>query len=110
MHEAKLTDDNSQYKNVQGKYMKQKMMKYRYSILLKLGLISGFGNITTSRLLIKMLFYCIRFTENYGMMGILDRLHGTDKTFRASKMYQRHIMLWGLTPLTQQIPDDKKKL
>lgn len=51
----------------------------------------------------------LKFTENFGMMGILDRLHGTDKHFRASKAYQRHIMLCGFVPLTQSIPDDKKK-
>ena len=50
-----------------------------------------------------------RFVNNYGMLGVLDRLHGTDSLFRASKAYQRHIMLLGLVPLSQQIPDNVKQ-
>lgn len=50
-----------------------------------------------------------RFVNNYGMLGVLDRLHGTDRLFRASKAYERHIMLLGFVPLSQQFPDDSKK-
>ncbi|XP_061169781.1 fatty acid hydroxylase domain-containing protein 2-like [Saccostrea echinata] len=49
------------------------------------------------------------FINNFGVLGILDRLHGTDTSFRASKAYQRHILLLGLTPLSQQIPDSPSK-
>lgn len=42
------------------------------------------------------------------MLGVLDRLHGTDTQFRATKAYQRHIMLLSLTPLLQSIPEDTK--
>jgi len=43
------------------------------------------------------------------MLGVLDRLHGTDTLFRASKAYQRHYLLLGLVPLSQQIPDNNKQ-
>lgn len=50
-----------------------------------------------------------RFVNNFGMLGVLDRLHGTDTLFRASKAYQRHVLLLGLVPLSQQIPDNEKQ-
>ncbi|XP_064608320.1 fatty acid hydroxylase domain-containing protein 2-like [Liolophura sinensis] len=53
-------------------------------------------------------FHHLKFNQNYGVLGILDRLHGTDEVFRTTKAYQRHILLLGLSPLTQQIPDDTK--
>ena len=57
------------------------------------------------------MYCCIfsRFTNNFGVLGVLDRLHGTDDMFRKSKCYDRHIMLLGLTPLKQSIPDNEKK-
>ena len=51
----------------------------------------------------------VRFTNNFGVLGVLDRFHGTDNMFRNSKCYDRHIMLLGLTPLKESIPDDLKK-
>lgn len=54
-------------------------------------------------------FHHLKFNQNYGILGVLDRIHGTDTLFRASKMYQRHIMLLSLVPLRHQIPDDSKE-
>lgn len=54
-------------------------------------------------------FHHLKFTNNFGVLGVLDRLHGTDDMFRKSKCYDRHIMLLGLTPLKQSIPDNEKK-
>lgn len=53
-------------------------------------------------------FHHLKFTNNFGTLGILDRLHGTDTLFRQSKQYQRHILLTGLTPVKQSFPDDPK--
>ncbi|KAK2186963.1 hypothetical protein NP493_183g01009 [Ridgeia piscesae] len=50
-------------------------------------------------------FHHSQFVNNYGVLGVMDRLHGTDNLFRASKAYQRHVLLLNLTPLSQQIPD-----
>jgi methylsterol monooxygenase len=54
-------------------------------------------------------FHHQKFVNNFGVLGVLDRLHGTDTLFRASKAYERHIMLLGTTPLSEQIPDDPKQ-
>ncbi|XP_064636730.1 fatty acid hydroxylase domain-containing protein 2-like [Lineus longissimus] len=53
-------------------------------------------------------FHHLKFTNNFGVLGILDRFHGTDLQFRASKQYERHSLLLGLTPMSQQFPDNKK--
>lgn len=54
-------------------------------------------------------FHHLKFNQNFGVLGVLDRLHGTDSLFRKSRMYQRHIMLLSLVPLKQLYPDDPKK-
>ncbi|KAJ8297670.1 hypothetical protein KUTeg_024201 [Tegillarca granosa] len=54
-------------------------------------------------------FHHLKFNQNYGVLGVLDRLHGTDNQFRASKAYERHILLLGLIPLKQQFPDSQSK-
>jgi sterol desaturase/sphingolipid hydroxylase (fatty acid hydroxylase superfamily) len=53
-------------------------------------------------------FHHLKFNQNFGVLGVLDRLHGTDSMFRKSKAYQRHIMLLSLVPIKQLLPDDKK--
>ena len=50
-----------------------------------------------------------RFNQNFGTLGVLDRLHGTDAAFRHSKAYERHFMLLGLDPARQLIPDQAGK-
>lgn len=47
--------------------------------------------------------------NNFGMLGVLDRLHGSDSLFRASRAYQRHVLLLGFVPLSVQFPDDPKQ-
>ncbi|XP_037543211.1 fatty acid hydroxylase domain-containing protein 2 [Nematolebias whitei] len=54
-------------------------------------------------------FHHLRFTQCFGVFGVLDRLHGTDSKFRQTKQYERHTLLTSLTPLTQSIPDSPKK-
>lgn len=54
-------------------------------------------------------FHHLKFTNNFGTLGILDRLHGTDSLFRQSRQYQRHVLLLGLTPVKQAFPDDPKE-
>lgn len=50
-----------------------------------------------------------RFNNCFGVMGVLDRLHGTDSKFRETKQYERHVMLINFTPLNESIPDSPKK-
>lgn len=55
-------------------------------------------------------FHHLKFNQNFGVLGVLDRLHGTDSLFRKTKAYTRHIMFFGLTPLSVQFPDEKKHM
>ncbi|XP_068220553.1 fatty acid hydroxylase domain-containing protein 2-like [Palaemon carinicauda] len=50
-------------------------------------------------------FHHLKFNQCYGVMGILDHLHGTDKNFRASPNYARHQTFLNLTPPRQLYPD-----
>ncbi|XP_076467485.1 fatty acid hydroxylase domain-containing protein 2-like [Babylonia areolata] len=54
-------------------------------------------------------YHHLKFNQNYGVLGVLDRLHGTDNQFRASKAYERHFLLLGFTPMAQQFPDQLSK-
>ncbi|XP_041357077.1 fatty acid hydroxylase domain-containing protein 2-like [Gigantopelta aegis] len=54
-------------------------------------------------------FHHHKFNQNYGVLGVLDRLHGTDNQFRNSHAYQRHFLLLSLSPAQQQYPDSPKK-
>ncbi|XP_077596215.1 fatty acid hydroxylase domain-containing protein 2 [Stigmatopora nigra] len=54
-------------------------------------------------------FHHLRFNQCFGVFGVLDRLHGTDAKFRETRQYERHLLLTGLTPLTESIPDPPKK-
>ena len=49
-----------------------------------------------------------RFNQNYGVLGILDRLHGTDGVFVNSIEYKRNIILLGLASAKELVPDNKK--
>lgn len=51
-----------------------------------------------------------RFNQCYGVLGVLDHLHGTDTMFKQTKAYERHILLLGFTPLSESIPDSPKKM
>lgn len=48
-------------------------------------------------------FHHLKFNVNYGVLGLLDRLHGTDSLFRQSKASQRHKMLLSFTPLSRSV-------
>ncbi|XP_070197195.1 fatty acid hydroxylase domain-containing protein 2-like isoform X2 [Littorina saxatilis] len=50
-------------------------------------------------------FHHLKFNCCYGVLGILDSLHGTDKPFKSSKASLRHRPLLSLRPISQLIPD-----
>ncbi|XP_066989711.1 fatty acid hydroxylase domain-containing protein 2-like [Macrobrachium rosenbergii] len=50
-------------------------------------------------------FHHLKFNQCYGVLGILDHLHGTDKTFRASANYARHQTFLTLAPPRKMFPD-----
>ncbi|XP_004696805.1 fatty acid hydroxylase domain-containing protein 2 [Echinops telfairi] len=53
-------------------------------------------------------YHHLKFTQCYGVLGVLDHLHGTDTLFKQTKAYERHVLLLGLTPLSESIPDSPK--
>ncbi|XP_043218286.1 fatty acid hydroxylase domain-containing protein 2-like isoform X1 [Amphibalanus amphitrite] len=53
-------------------------------------------------------FHHLKFNQCYGVLGVLDRLHGTDDKFRRRPEYQRHVMQLSLVPLRQMYPDQQK--
>lgn len=53
-------------------------------------------------------YHHLKFNQCYGVLGVLDRLHGTDKQFRASRQYQRHLTLLTTTPARELFPDQTK--
>uniref|UniRef100_A0A914W4A6 Fatty acid hydroxylase domain-containing protein n=1 Tax=Plectus sambesii TaxID=2011161 RepID=A0A914W4A6_9BILA len=54
-------------------------------------------------------FHHLKFTQNYGVLGVFDRLHGTDNLFRSSKAYERHFMALSLVPVKEMYPNESKK-
>ncbi|NWX08637.1 FXDC2 protein, partial [Caloenas nicobarica] len=50
-------------------------------------------------------FHHLKFNQCYGVLGVLDYLHGTDTVFRQTKAYERHRVLLSLTPLSKSIPE-----
>lgn len=43
------------------------------------------------------------------MLGLLDRVHGTDTLFRMSPQGKRHLMLLSFIPAAEQFPQKPKK-
>lgn len=46
-----------------------------------------------------------RFNNCFGVLGVLDRIHGTDAAFRQTRAYLRHIMMLSFIPPRVAIPD-----
>ncbi|XP_063708306.1 fatty acid hydroxylase domain-containing protein 2 isoform X1 [Culicoides brevitarsis] len=54
-------------------------------------------------------FHHLKFNQCFGVLGVLDRLHGTDVLFRNSKSYSRHMMILNMIPPRELFPDPVKK-
>lgn len=52
-------------------------------------------------------YHHLKFNQCYGVLGVLDLLHGTDDRFRASKSFARHVMMLSLTPARILFPDSE---
>jgi methylsterol monooxygenase len=53
-----------------------------------------------------------RFNQCYGVIGVLDSIHGTDVAFRKSKSHNRHVFMLTLKSAREAFPDEsnhKKK-
>lgn len=44
---------------------------------------------------------------NYGVIGLMDWIHGTDASFRKNIAFKRNKRLMGLTPIDEIYPDKK---
>ncbi|XP_046394002.1 fatty acid hydroxylase domain-containing protein 2 isoform X2 [Ischnura elegans] len=53
-------------------------------------------------------FHHLKFNQCYGVLGLMDRLHGTDSVFRSTSAYSRHIMMLSLIPPREVFPDPDK--
>ncbi|CAJ0602675.1 unnamed protein product [Cylicocyclus nassatus] len=49
------------------------------------------------------------FNECYGVLGILDHIHGTASTFERSVHYKRHGTYFSLKPIKEIYPDEGRK-
>lgn len=54
-------------------------------------------------------FILHRFTNNYGILGLLDWLHGTDFIYRKSVQFKRDYIIMDLVPAIDKYPDEKNK-
>ncbi|XP_056643685.1 fatty acid hydroxylase domain-containing protein 2 isoform X2 [Diorhabda sublineata] len=50
-------------------------------------------------------FHHLKFNNCFGVLGVLDRLHGTDTSFRQSRTYMRHIMMLSFIPPREAYPE-----
>ena len=50
----------------------------------------------------------VRFTNNFGILGVLDYLHGTDVEFRKHISSKRHFTLKGFASAKEIVPDAKE--
>ncbi|XP_059622725.1 fatty acid hydroxylase domain-containing protein 2-like [Phlebotomus argentipes] len=54
-------------------------------------------------------FHHLKFNNCYGVIGLLDWLHGTDKMFRASRAFDRHKISLTIASQREKFPDIVKK-
>ncbi|KAF2881730.1 hypothetical protein ILUMI_24427 [Ignelater luminosus] len=50
-------------------------------------------------------FHHLKFNQNFGLIGLLDRLHGTDTKFRNAIQHTRHTMLLSLVSAREMFPN-----
>lgn len=53
-------------------------------------------------------FHHYSFINNFGFLGILDSLHGTDKMYKQSMAYPRHFVIKSLKSARELVPDKKR--
>merc|ERR1711962_315931 len=55
-------------------------------------------------------YHHLKFNQCYGVLGVLDMLHGTDARFRTTKAFARHVMTLSLVPPRTTHPDEPKSV
>ncbi|XP_059485931.1 fatty acid hydroxylase domain-containing protein 2-like [Neocloeon triangulifer] len=54
-------------------------------------------------------YHHLKFNQNFGSIGLLDYLHGTDTQWRESVQFKRNIFLVGLKSAREVVPDEVAK-
>jgi len=54
-------------------------------------------------------YHHFAFTQNYGVLGILDSFHGTNSQFMKTAASKRHFLSLSLVPVKKLIPETKKE-
>ncbi|KAK2149066.1 hypothetical protein LSH36_469g01051 [Paralvinella palmiformis] len=54
-------------------------------------------------------YHHLKFRWNYGVIGLLDWFHGTDRQFRKTPQFKRHRVLLGMKPMTEIFKEEKEK-
>ncbi|XP_072039704.1 fatty acid hydroxylase domain-containing protein 2-like [Amphiura filiformis] len=54
-------------------------------------------------------FHHMKFVNNFGAIGLLDRLHNTDNLFKNSVYSKRRRLLLRFTPILELYPEDREK-
>uniref|UniRef100_A0AC35ERI3 Fatty acid hydroxylase domain-containing protein n=1 Tax=Panagrolaimus sp. PS1159 TaxID=55785 RepID=A0AC35ERI3_9BILA len=55
-------------------------------------------------------YHHFAFTQNFGVLGILDLYHGTNKLFLKTAAYKRHFLSLSLVPVKKLYPETTEKL
>ncbi|KAK2715039.1 hypothetical protein QYM36_009885 [Artemia franciscana] len=55
-------------------------------------------------------YHHLKFNQCFGVLGILDYIHGTDMQFRKSLQYRRHRTLLSLSPIQQSVSRQMEKV
>uniref|UniRef100_A0A914EG23 Fatty acid hydroxylase domain-containing protein n=1 Tax=Acrobeloides nanus TaxID=290746 RepID=A0A914EG23_9BILA len=53
-------------------------------------------------------YHHFSFNQCFGVLGVLDWLHGTDANFRKTPAYKRHFMSLSLVPVKSLVSNDSK--
>lgn len=53
-------------------------------------------------------YHHLKFNQNFGFLGFLDQLHGTNEKFRLTANFKRHQILFSTKSAKELYPDDKK--
>ncbi|XP_065342982.1 fatty acid hydroxylase domain-containing protein 2-like [Cloeon dipterum] len=54
-------------------------------------------------------FHHLKFNQCFGVLGLLDRLHGTDAVFRKNMAFKRHMVVTSFKSARELYPDELKK-
>lgn len=54
----------------------------------------------------KVFFFFFRFNYNFGALGLMDWIHGTDKAFKKNVASKRNFRILGFNSARELVPDE----